>query len=76
MIIPLLLKTVLASSFSFFQKKSREELYQNLLLELARTVASYTTNTLDDKIVDGIEKCLAGRDSGLQRKPTGPRKKR
>lgn len=74
--LPLLLKTLVTSSFSFFGKKSKEDIYANLLLEVAKVVTQYTTNTLDDKIVVAIENCLAGKDSGLQRKPTGPRSKR
>lgn len=76
MIIPLLLKTVATSAFSFFGKQTKEQLYMKMFLELAKVLSQSTENTLDDKMVQAIENCVANKDSGLQRKPTGPRKKR
>lgn len=76
MIPALLIKTLASSAFSFFGKKSKDELYMKMFLELAKVLAQSTDNTLDDKMVQAIEKCLLNQDSGLQRKPTGPRAKR
>jgi hypothetical protein len=75
MIPVFLLKTLTTSAFSFFSKKSRNEMYQDLFIVLARELAKLTSNTVDDKIVEALVKCVRNEDSGLQRKPTGPRKK-
>lgn len=46
-----------------------------LLLCVAAAVAKRTNNTFDDKLVKALRLAVKNEDYGLQRKPTGPRKK-
>lgn len=44
-------------------------------LYLLEQISKYTDNTIDDRLVAGFRLALDNKDYGLQRKPTGPRKK-
>lgn len=46
-----------------------------ILLAVAWSVAKRTDNKVDEKLVKALELAMLGEDYGLQRKPTGPRKK-
>lgn len=60
---------------NLFLKLMPKKMILSLLVNLAKAAVKYTDNTIDDKLVSAIETALNNKDYGLQRKPTGPRKK-
>ena len=49
---------------------------EKLVLAVLSKSIPEQTNQVDSKLLSGVANAFANMDSGLQRKPTGPRKKR
>ena len=61
---------------SFLLKILSDKIVQNLLITYLTNSVQDKNTCVDEKLVTGVAMALANVDSGLQRKPTGPRKKK